>query len=267
MTVAIAIYNTEGSHLKKICLYLDFFQTTLTPVPPPLCFWNPLRNFFKTFFVPIKVPQSVWIFVILQHFPWIMSKPKQKKVTHHLWNPVPPPLPPYLKISKLIRKVPQTFWNQATSPPPLPSKCPNSRREVPPKVWNREPPPPPSEKCPNMNRTKRSSKSLDWDMTPPPSFGKIPNRSRFFFRGLPLSWSYSYGYGYGYGYSFITFTNWIMSVPWLESGSTGKYQHSVSGVPSGCALGNSLDLMLVFPCTPLLSSRYRLSIRENVHFS
>ena len=52
-----------------------------------------------------------------------------------------------------------------------------------------------------------------------------------------------------------------MSVPWLESGSTGKYQHSVSGVPSGCALGNSLDLMLVFPCTPLLSSRYRLIIQ------
>ena len=50
-----------------------------------------------------------------------------------------------------------------------------------------------------------------------------------------------------------------MSVPWLELGSTGKYQHSVSGVPSGCALGNSLDLMLVLPCTPLVSSRYRLS--------
>ena len=40
-----------------------------------------------------------------------------------------------------------------------------------------------------------------------------------------------------------------MSVHRLESGSTGKYQHSVSGAPSGCALGNSLDLMLVFPCT------------------
>ena len=63
--------------------------------------------------------------------------------------------------------------------------------------------------------------------------------------------------GYGYGSSFTTFKNWIMSV--LESGSTGKYQHSVSGIPLGCALRNSLDLMLVFPCTPLLSSRYRLS--------
>ena len=31
------------------------------------------------------------------------------------------------------------------------------------------------------------------------------------------------------------------------------------GVPLGCALGSSLDLMLVFPCTPLLSSRYRLN--------
>ena len=55
----------------------------------------------------------------------------------------------------------------------------------------------------------------------------------------------------------MTFINLIMSVPRLELGSTKKYQHSV--VPSGCTLANSLDLMLVFPCTPLLSSRYRLS--------
>ena len=38
----------------------------------------------------------------------------------------------------------------------------------------------------------------------------------------------------------------------IESGSTGKYQHSVCGVPLSCALENSLDLMLVFPCTPLV---------------
>ena len=38
-------------------------------------------------------------------------------------------------------------------------------------------------------------------------------------------------------------------------GEYRKYQYSVSGVPSG-ALGNSSDLMLVFSCTPLLSSRY-----------
>ena len=48
-----------------------------------------------------------------------------------------------------------------------------------------------------------------------------------------------------------------MSVPYLESGSAGKYHHSVSGVPLGCAVGNSLDLLLVFSCTPLLSPRYR----------
>ena len=42
-------------------------------------------------------------------------------------------------------------------------------------------------------------------------------------------------------------------------GEYRKYQHSVSVIPSGCAIGNSLDLMLVFPCTPLLLSRYRLS--------
>ena len=45
----------------------------------------------------------------------------------------------------------------------------------------------------------------------------------------------------------------------LESGSTGKYQNLVSGVPLGFApLGNSLNLMLVFSYTPLLLSRYRL---------
>ena len=38
-----------------------------------------------------------------------------------------------------------------------------------------------------------------------------------------------------------------------------KIPASVLGVPSGCALGISLNLMLVFLCTPLLSSRYRLS--------
>ena len=41
--------------------------------------------------------------------------------------------------------------------------------------------------------------------------------------------------------------------------STRKYQHSVSGVTSGCALGNSLNIMLIFSCTPLLLSRYSLS--------
>ena len=43
---------------------------------------------------------------------------------------------------------------------------------------------------------------------------------------------YVHGYGYIYGLSFITFRNWIMSSPCLKSGSTGKYQHSVSGIPS-----------------------------------
>ena len=44
-----------------------------------------------------------------------------------------------------------------------------------------------------------------------------------------------------------------MSVFWLKSGSTGKYQHSVLGVP------RELPHPLVFSCTPLLSSRYRFT--------
>ena len=47
------------------------------------------------------------------------------------------------------------------------------------------------------------------------------------------------------------------SVPRLEEGSTGKYQHEVEGVPEGAAQGTSQDRMLVFSCTPRLESRYR----------
>ena len=47
------------------------------------------------------------------------------------------------------------------------------------------------------------------------------------------------------------------SVPRLEEGSTGKYQHEVEGVPNGAARGNSQDQMLVFSSTPRLKSRYR----------
>ena len=54
-----------------------------------------------------------------------------------------------------------------------------------------------------------------------------------------------------------------MSVPWLEPGGAGKYKPSVLGVPLGFALGTSVNLMLVFPCTPLLSSKYRLSTVQN----
>ena len=117
MTVAIAIYNAYESHLLKISFCLDFFQTALTR--PPLCFWNPLRNFFLTFFIRIKVPQSVWIFVVHQHFPWIMSKPRQKKVPHHLWNQVtPPPTPaPYLKMSKLKQKSSSNLWESGNPRP------------------------------------------------------------------------------------------------------------------------------------------------------
>ena len=41
--------------------------------------------------------------------------------------------------------------------------------------------------------------------------------------------------------------------------NANTYPPSASGVPSACALGNSLDLLLVFPCTPLLLCRCRLS--------
>ena len=56
---------------EKICFCLDF---------SPLYFWLTLRNFLKTlFYVWIKASQSVWILSFLPHFPWQMSKQKQKK--------------------------------------------------------------------------------------------------------------------------------------------------------------------------------------------
>ena len=54
-------------------------------------------------------------------------------------------------------------------------------------------------------------------------------------------------------------TDICLAVPYQTTITTEIYQHLVSGVPLGCALGNSLDLMLVFPCTPLLLLRYRHS--------
>ena len=66
---------------EKICFCLDFSQTAWIPRPPPplpLYFWMPSRNFFKPYFIWIKVPQSVWILGILPHFPWKIYKPKQK---------------------------------------------------------------------------------------------------------------------------------------------------------------------------------------------
>ena len=50
-----------------------------------------------------------------------------------------------------------------------------------------------------------------------------------------------------------------MSVACFESGSRGNYKPNVSGGPSGCALRNSLNLMLVFSCTPLILSKNRHS--------
>ena len=101
-----------------------------------------------------------------------------------------------------------------------------------------------------MNRTKRSSKSLDWDMTPPPPLEKFQTEADCFFRWLPLSWSYSYGYGYGYGYSFITFINWIMSVPWLESGSTENTSIRSREFPRAAPSGTPSTSCWYFPVLP-----------------
>ena len=44
--------------------------------------------------------------------------------------------------------------------------------------------------------------------------------------------------------------NWVMSVPWLESGSTGKYQHSVKGFPRAAPSGTPLTSCWYFPVLP-----------------
>ena len=97
-----------GSHSKKKSVYIWIFSKP----PGPLYFWNASGNFKKkTYFTWTKVPQSVWILVILPDIPWKMSNQKQKKVPNHLRN-------------------------QATPPPPLPEKFPNSSKKVTQKFWN-----------------------------------------------------------------------------------------------------------------------------------
>ena len=45
---------------------------------PPLYFWNPLGTFLKPYIRRTKVPQTVWILVILPHLTWKISKPMEK---------------------------------------------------------------------------------------------------------------------------------------------------------------------------------------------
>ena len=47
--------------------------------------------FLKPYFRRTKVPQNVWILVILPHFSWKMSKPKEKKFLKCLEFDSPPP--------------------------------------------------------------------------------------------------------------------------------------------------------------------------------
>ena len=47
--------------------------------------------FLKPYFRRTKVPQNVWILVILPHFSWKTSKPMEKKVPQNVWNLVTPP--------------------------------------------------------------------------------------------------------------------------------------------------------------------------------
>ena len=56
--------------------------------------------------------------------------------------------------------------------------------------------------------------------------------------------------------------NWVMSVPWLESGSTGKYQHSVKGFPRAAPSGTPLTSCWYFPVLP--SSRLGT---DTIHYS
>ena len=99
-----------------------------------------------------------------------MSRPKKKKVPHHLWNQAtPPPLPE--KCPNSSKKVPQKFWNKVT--PPLSEKFPKTRRKVPQKVWNQATPPPFLKKCPNMNRTKKFLEKFGFRHDPPPPLAKF----------------------------------------------------------------------------------------------
>ena len=133
---------TKGSHPEKKSAYVWMFSKR--PWPPPCIFGTLWGTFLKPCFSWTKVPQSVWILVILPHLPWKMCKSKQKKFPHYLW-----------KISKHKQKCSSKSLELGNPPPFL--------KNV--QTWTEQ---------------KSSSKPLDSDMTPPPPFGKIPNRSRFF---------------------------------------------------------------------------------------
>ena len=84
------IWRTEGKPQKEtICFCMVFFKTTLTPSPtPPHKLLDSFKElFFKPNFIRTKIPQCVWILVILLNFTWKMSQPLQKiNYSHHLWN-------------------------------------------------------------------------------------------------------------------------------------------------------------------------------------
>ena len=69
--------------------------------PHPLYCWNPLRSFKKTpYFRQTKIPQNVWIFVILLPFSWKTSKAIEKRSSKCLEFGHPPP-PQWAMIPKL----------------------------------------------------------------------------------------------------------------------------------------------------------------------
>ena len=65
---------------KNQFLFVFFQSDPELRAPPPLCFFTPFTNLKKKKkIIWTKVPQSVWILVILPNIHWKMSKPKQKK--------------------------------------------------------------------------------------------------------------------------------------------------------------------------------------------
>ena len=59
-----------------------------------------------------------------------------------------------------------------------------------------------------------------------------------------------HSYGYGYSYRFITFINWVMSVPWLESGSTENTSIWSWEFPRAAPSGTPSTSCWYFPVLP-----------------
>ena len=100
--------------------------------PPPVFLESFKELFFKPYFRQTKVPQNVWILVILPHFSWKMSKPKKKKSSSKclefclVSKMTPPPLD-FFPTKKRMASLSKHDLNFILATHPVPTHCGGDR--------------------------------------------------------------------------------------------------------------------------------------------